>query len=56
MWLINGFNYFDGLFGTLLYFVKSIFFTIWLEHVVKHYWAKYLKMVLRLMIYVNIIG
>ena len=38
------------------YFVKSIFFTIWLEHVVKHYWAKYLKMVLRLMIYVNIIS
>ena len=26
------------------------------EHVVKHYWAKYLKMVLRLIIYVNIIG
>ena len=51
-----GLIYFDGLFGTFPYFVKSIFFTIWLEHVVKHYWAKYLKMVLRLMIYGNIIG
>ena len=46
MWLIIGFNYFDGLFGTFPYFVKIIFFAIWLEHVVMHCWAKSLKTVL----------
>ena len=56
MWLIIGLTYFDGLFGTFPYFVKSIFFTIWLEHVVTHCWAKSLKTVLKLMIFWNIIG
>ena len=53
MWLIIGFNYnyFDGLFGTFPYFVKIIFFTIWLENVVTHCWAKSVKTVLRLMIF-----
>ena len=56
MWLVIGFNYFDGLFGTFIYFVKIIFFTIWLEHVVMHCWAKSLKTVLRLMIFWNVVG
>ena len=56
MWLISGFNNFDGLFGTFPYFVKIIFFTTWLEHVVTHCWAKSLKTVLKLMIFWNIIG
>ena len=38
-----------------LYYILWKVFSL-LEHVVKHYWAKYLKMVLRLMIYVNIIS